>query len=636
MAINPRIDFSALLHLLQQEKDEDLAQFQKKMQSTSLKERRAKGVLWFPCNLFEQKHDTGERLIISVKRPKEHSFSHSFSNGKLVEVFPVSDENTVLRGVVNRVKEDTITVTINADDFPQWLKFSQIAVQLLFDDRTYFEMQEALKHLMLTEDARLIELQKKFYGEIPLMVNQDAYVAPNHLNKSQSEAVAKVVSANDIAVVHGPPGTGKTTTLVEAIKQVLFTETQVLVCAPSNTAVDLLAEKLTQEGVSVVRIGHPARVTDELLNQTLEAKVAQHQDYKLLKDLKKRSEEYFKMAGKWKRSFGSAEREQRKIMLTEARSLKKDAERTHNDIVDDVLFSARVVATTLVGANHKRLKRAKFPVCFIDEAGQALEPACWIPIIKSKKVVFAGDHKQLPPTVKSYEAGKAGLNYTLFERAINNLNADVLLTEQYRMHETIMNFSSREFYDGLLVANERNKLAKVYPSDTPLEFIDTAGTAFFEQQHPDTKSSFNPDEADLMIKHLQLYTAEVLNAGYDLPESIGIISPYKAQIGLIKLKLETSDLAAELLKKITVNTIDGFQGQERDVIYISLVRSNEKGEIGFLGDERRMNVALTRAKRKLVVIGDSATLAVRNKFYDRFLDFVQLNNAHKSAFEFMY
>jgi len=300
------------------------------------------------------------------------------------------------------------------------------------------------------------------------------------------------------------------------------------------------------------------------------------------------------------------------------------------------LFKTRVITTTLIGANHSKLKGIYFSTCFIDEAGQALEPACWIPIIKSNKVIFAGDHLQLPPTIRSIKASNLGLKETLFEKATKVQEANVVLTEQYRMHEKIMTFSSNQFYKGVLKAHHKNAKKKMSPDDSVLEFIDTAGTGFFELQHLETKSSYNPEEAKLLFKHLNIFTEELLIQGYDLPESIGIISPYKAQIEFLRNLLDTSKINLNIKNRITVNTIDGFQGQERDLIYISLVRSNESGEIGFLSDERRMNVALTRAKRKLVVVGDSGTIAAKNKLYNRFIDYVHEIDAYKSAFEFTY
>lgn len=636
MASNPVEHFLKLLKLLSMEQDEDLSQYQKKMLSTSFKERRANGVLWHPCLVEERNYDTGERLIIKIRKPKEHNYIHGFTSGKLVEIFPSSNESDSLKGVINKVREDVMFITLNADSFPNWVDYGKLGAQLLFDDKSYKEMKWALNELIKTESKKLLDLQDKILGFKAPCFKPYSYSSLSNLNESQQSAVSKVLGAEDFAIIHGPPGTGKTTTLVESIREVLKKESQVLVCAPSNAAVDLLTEKLSEQGVSTVRIGHPARVDEDILSQTLESKIAQHPDFKLLKDIKRKAEEYFKLGGKWKRNFGQSEREQRKILIQEARNLKKDADRIHSGIVEDILFSTRVITTTLIGANHSKLNGIHFTTCFIDEAGQALEPASWIPIIKSDKVIFAGDHLQLPPTVKSFKAGNAGLKETLFEKAIKVQKADVLLKEQYRMHEKIMTFPSNQFYEGVLKANDKNAQKKIFINDSVIEYIDTAGTGFYESQHPETKSSYNQEEAKLLFKHLKNYLEKIYSEGYDLPLSIGVISPYKAQVELLKKLLGTSGIEPNIQNRITINTIDGFQGQERDLIYISLVRSNESGEIGFLSDERRMNVALTRAQRKLVVLGDSATITVKNKFYNEFIDYIHEIHAYKSAFELMY
>ena len=276
-----------------------------------------------------------------------------------------------------------------------------------------------------------------------------------------------------------------------------------------------------------------------------------------------------------------------------------------------------------------------FKTVFIDEAAQALEPAAWIPILKAERVIFAGDHFQLPPTIKSYEAAKQGLEVTLFEKAINRNKADVMLQEQYRMHEGIMNFSSRYFYKNQLFANENVRYWKVFEEDKPIEFIDTAGTGYFEQIDPETKSSYNKEEVNLLLRHFQNYLDQIIS--FDKMrkvQNIGIISPYKAQVGLLKEEFDAKYKEDQkLMSKVAINTVDSFQGQERDIIYISLVRSNDKGEIGFLADTRRMNVAMTRAKKKLVIIGDSATIGQYN-FYEKFLDYINEANAYHSAFEF--
>jgi len=626
-----------LQKLLRQEKREDLVRYENKMQGSSFKQRRDMGVLWYPVFVDETKFDAGERLLIKVVRTPEHKQYHSFQSGKSVTVFLSSDSNVgEVNGVINQVKEFHMIITLNCDEVPNWIERGGLGVQLLFDENSYREMEFALKFLIESINPKLNDLKDKLLGvKKPDFSEQRGYVVRG-LNTSQNNALSLIQNANDIAFIHGPPGTGKTTTIVEAIYQTLKSEHQVMVCAPSNAAVDLLVEKLSQNGLSVVRMGHPARVTDEILNLTLDAKVARHQDFKLLKSLKKQSEEYFNLSGKWKRNFGASEREQRKFMLSEARKLRIEAQKLSNYITNDVLLKCQIVACTLVGASHKKLKGMRFTTVFMDEAGQALEPASWIPVLKADRIVMAGDHQQLPPTIKSFEAGKKGLSITLFEKAIRRNDADVMLKEQYRMHEKIMRFSSVYFYDSNLKANESVAQKTIFTNDSPLEFIDTAGTGFFESVNRETKSSLNKEEAVLVFKHLEKYWEEIKDAQINPVESIGIISPYKAQIEVLNSLLIDSDLPKELKSIISINTVDSFQGQERDIIYISLVRSNETGQIGFLSDERRMNVAMTRAKMKLVIVGDSATIASKNIFYNELIDYVNSIDAYKSAFELMY
>jgi ATP-dependent RNA/DNA helicase IGHMBP2 len=355
------------------------------------------------------------------------------------------------------------------------------------------------------------------------------------LNQSQNDALNLIRNARDVAIVHGPPGTGKTSTLVQSILYLLKEESQMMVCAPSNAAVDLLVEKLDDQGVNVVRIGHPARVTERILSNTLDAKIARHDDFKNLKSLRKKTEEFRTMALKYKRNFGKEERAQRGLLLSESRKLKEEAEHLEFYIVNSILSKAQVIASTLVGANNYHLKGMHFHSVFIDEAAQALEPACWIPILKSQRVVFAGDHFQLPPTIKSYEAAKNGLDETLFEKAIRRNNADAMLREQYRMHDKIMEFSNGYFYKGQLVANENVKSWTTFTDDPPMEFIDTAGTGFFEQIEQETRSSFNKEEANLLFRHLDDYLQQLeLHGGLEKITNIGIISPYKAQVSLLQ------------------------------------------------------------------------------------------------------
>ncbi|WP_456461362.1 AAA domain-containing protein [Reichenbachiella sp.] len=628
-----------LLILLKKEKEADLQQYRQKMAGTSLKERRKQGVCWYPINLEKTEYDAGERLIVKISRPPEHTDAHLFQSGKLISLFSAAggngDYEDAVNGVVNNVTKSHMHITMNVDELPAWLHHGQLGVQLLFDENAYREMERTLTALLNTKEDRIIAFKKILLGDQAAQFTNHETIRDLGLNDSQNAALHQIHNAQDIAIIHGPPGTGKTTTVVQAILETLKSEDQVLVCAPSNAAVDLLAEKLGEQKVEVLRIGHPARVTEEILSKTLDAKIANHKDFKDLKALRKQSDEYFAMAGKFKRNFGHAEKKQRKALRDEARALKTQAEHLNYYIVNDIISQSQVIACTLVGANNQMLKGMIFETVFIDEAAQALEPASWIPILKSNRVIFAGDHCQLPPTIKSFEAAKAGLEVTLFEKAIQRNQADTMLQEQYRMHEDIMNFSSRLFYKDQLMANEMVKNWKVFAEDQTVEFIDTAGCAYFEEVDPETRSSFNKEEADLLFKHLTNYlmSLDAMEKADELT-SVGIISPYKAQVVNMQEQLAAMELEESMANKLAVNTIDSFQGQERDVIYISLVRSNENGEIGFLSDTRRMNVALTRARKKLVVIGDSATIG-QHPFYEKFLDYINEIDAYRSAFEWM-
>jgi predicted DNA helicase len=367
---------------------------------------------------------------------------------------------------------------------------------------------------------------------------------------------------------------------------------------------------------------------------TLDNRMAAHASYKEIKKLKRQAAEYRDLAQKYKRSFGKAERDQRKALFAEARSLMKEVERTEDYIAADVLSKAQVITATLVGANHYTIKHLKFDTVVIDEAGQALEPACWIPVLKAQKVVMAGDHCQLPPVIKSMEAAAGGLRTTLMEKCVtHHPEAVVLLEEQYRMNNEIMGFSSQQFYEGRLQAHASVANRLLFENDSPLLFIDTAGCGYEEAQ--EGTSTYNPEEARFLLKHLDnlMQQVGVLDEGKK-PPSVAVISPYKHQVAILKELVEGTASLLPFAQAIQVNTIDSFQGQERDIVYISMTRSNSEGTIGFLSDIRRMNVAMTRARKKLVVIGDSATLA-QDVFYADFIEYAQGHNAYVSAWEFM-
>jgi len=498
----------------------------------------------------------------------------------------------------------------------------------------------ALQKVIEAENSRLAQLRDILYGINPATFEKPEEISVAHqLNQSQQDAVKLIASAKDVAVVHGPPGTGKTTTLIRSIMHTLMHEKQVLVCSPSNVAVDLMTEKLVQQGINVLRLGNPARVSEEVMNNTLDVRMMNHPNWKELKEYRKRAEEFFAMAKKYKRNFGYQERSQRNLLFTEAKQLQKDASTLEDYILWDQFEKAQVIACTPVVASGRLMRDLRFKTVFIDEAAQALEPMSWIPISRAERVIFAGDHLQLPPTVKSRKAEEGGLKYTLFERVIKvQHKATALLRTQYRMHEHIMGFSNKMFYEGKLEADVtvKDNLLSFDENDTllnrPFEFIDTAGGGYNEVQNPESLSYSNPEEATLLLNHL-VKVLEQYDVKPDEPLRIGIIAPYKQQTEFIRNYILENELFKDSRHHFSVRTVDGFQGQERDIICISMTRSNDRGEIGFLSDTRRMNVALTRAKRKLLVFGDSATLA-NHGFYKSFLDYVEEIGGYRSMWEF--
>jgi len=625
-----------LRQLLKIEKEADFDQYQQKILNSSVQQRKKDGVCWYPVRLQSHRITTGDRITIQIERPLEDDANHVFQVGSVVSVFQnlASQERAnYIGGVVSYLRKNVMKVALNSQDLPSWINEGKIGVDLMFDEATYREMDKALARLIDAENGRIVELREIFYGE------KKAMTLPGHsfqlpsLNDRQNDALTGIINAEDVAIIHGPPGTGKTTTLVQAIAEIVKTEKQVLVCAPSNAAVDLLVEKLTDHQLDVLRLGHPARVSGAAVMRSLDHLISSHSSYKQLKEVRKKADELKKLGYKYKRNFGHAERKQRNLILDEARNLKLEADHIEHYIMSDLLNSAQVVACTLINANHQLIRSRSFKSVFIDEASQALEPACWIPVMKAHRVILAGDHHQLPPTIKSYQAANDGLEITLFEKGINHQKVDVMLELQYRMHPTIMNFSSEMFYKGSLIAAE-SVLEAEGLDDAPFEFIDTAGCSYDEEVDKLTLSTYNREEGQLLIKHLKSLLEEHSKEVIQHNLRIGVIAPYKAQINFLDELVSDDSFFQDYASLLNINTVDAFQGQERDIIYISLVRSNGKGEIGFLKETRRLNVAMTRAKAKLVMIGDSATLC-QHEFFDKLITYVQSEGLYKSAFEFV-
>lgn len=627
-----------LRQTLKIERDEDLAQYKLHFSRNNINHRKENGVTWYPVVISNVEIGLGEYLVIDIERTTNLNEPHQFSGGKVAALFSNTyPDASPLNGTVKVIHQNKIRLTLNVDELPDWTDDGKLGINLLFDETSYKEMDIALEKVISASNSRLAKLRDVMYGLAVPAFKPEAAMAITGLNTSQNTAVTKIMSAQDIAIIHGPPGTGKTTTLVQAIRQTLMTEKQVLVCSPSNTAVDLLTEKLHREGISVLRLGNPARISEEVISNTLDAKIAAHESYKDLKSYRKTADEYFRMAGKYKRTFGKEEREQRQLLYIEARKILAEARHLEDFIIYEQFEKAQVIACTPVVSSNRMMRDKRFSTVFMDEAAQALEPMSWIPISRSERVIFAGDHFQLPPTVKSKKAEELGLKETLFERSMQIPDVSVMLNTQYRMHQTIMDFSNAEFYKGELKADVsvKDTLLSRHEDETRLnaafEFIDTAGCSYNEIINPESLSISNPEEASLLFRHMK---ALLQQYGTDRPIRIGIISPYKEQVQYISNKLAEEEELKAWLPSIAVKTIDGFQGQERDVIYISMVRSNEELEIGFLSDTRRMNVALTRAKKKLVVIGDSATIGT-HPFYKRFLEYAEGAGAYKSAWEFV-
>lgn len=633
------------LELTRLERQADLEYYRQKVLLRSLHQRVEEGTTWYPVKLKEDYIGTGERLIIEVERTSRLESPHAFQSGKSVNVFCNASgkpEKEHVGGVINYVRDNQMVITLNSEELPEWLDDGQLGVDVMFDEMTYREMELALQKVIKAEENRVAELRETLLGERQPQASE-ANIGPDEpgpaarvLNDSQLDAMKKVMTTADVAFIHGPPGTGKTTTLSQAIAGIARLEGQVLVCAPSNAAVDVLVEKLDELGLSVLRIGHPARVTEHTLSKTLDARIAAHVHFPELKSLRKRMEQLKGMAGKYKKKFGHHEKEQRRLLYEEARILKADADLLEFYITNDLLNSTQAICCTLVGASHPVLRGRKYKTTFIDEAGQALEGACWIPILRAARVIFAGDHQQLPPTIKSAEAAKAGLAQTLFEKGIERHPGwSRMLKVQYRMHESIMAFSSREFYNNQLQAHDAVKSWRLRPHQQPVEFIDTAGCGYQEKQDPETLSRFNEEEAQLLIRQVEKLVDEIsIEAWMEEHITLGIITPYRAQVDYLMKLAEASPVLEPLHKLITINTVDAFQGQERDAIAISLVRSNDKSEVGFLGDIRRTNVAMTRARKKLIMIGDSATLG-SHPFYTRLIEYMQTNGFYQSAFEIL-
>lgn len=596
--------------------------YQQHTRQAGIYKRVQQGVCWFPVAVGASRYNSLNQLTVEISRPGEDETEHTFEYGRPVCFFKVAADGTLhyfnFSAVISYVQDNRMVVVLPGPHVLADLTIAhELGVQLYFDDTSYKTMFAALHEVITARDNRTAHLREVLLGSLPASRRDLPRVSLPWLNKSQEKAVNAVLAAREVAVVHGPPGTGKTTTLVEAVFETLHRENQVMVSAQSNTAVDWIAEKLVDRGINVLRIGNPTRVNDKMLAFTYERRFEAHADYPELWNVRRAIRE----ATASLRKGGRGERDGLRNHLSRLRARATELEIR----IDSQLFSeARVIACTLVGAANRVLERKRFSSLFIDEAAQAVEAACWIAITRADRVILAGDHCQLPPVIKCMEAARGGLDRTLLEKVVATKPETVsLLTIQYRMHEDIMGFSSRWFYHNQLQAAPEVKYRGILDFDTAISWIDTAGMDFNEKCVGEATGRLNTGEAEMLMQQLKLYM-ERIGADRILDERIdfGVISPYRAQVQYLRRLLKKDAFFRPFRGLITVHTVDGFQGQERDVIFISLVRANENGQIGFLRDLRRMNVAITRARMKLLILGDADTLT-RHRFYKELYEYIE-------------
>ncbi len=618
--------FEQLLQLNNYERQEEASQFDLLMREWSVEKRVEAGICWHPLKIVETGYGFGDYPFAIIERTRRKELNHLFGAGKPVLLFSTEAEAPdPMKAAVQFVSGDQMKLVFFCDDEPDILSFSKLGVVVMPDENAYREQERAMNLVSNARNCRLAELRDVLLLHHPSRVTSDFQKLIPRLNQSQSDAVNLAVNSIDVTLIHGPPGTGKTTTVIALAKELVMREERVMLTAASNTAVDLLALKASEEGLSVLRVGNPARIDEKIESMTPEGIVMQHEHYSDIKKFRKEAAELRRMASKYKRSFGKAEREQRKLILQEAKNRVKEAIQLENYLFDLAVQKADVICCTLIGSTNSLIRNIEFDTVIIDEAAQAPEPATWVPISKANKVVFAGDPFQLPPVVKSDAAIKGGLMLTLMEKLLNRLPT-ALLRVQYRMRPVIMEFSNRFFYQNQLIANET--LVNPASLSDALLFIDTSGKAWDEELNFETKSYTNPSEANFIV---HLFPYFLTNWGLQHLKT-GLISPYQQQVKLLQ-ELFNNNKSNFLDDFPEIQTIDSFQGQERDAIIVSLVRSNQKSEIGFLKDYRRMNVAMTRAKHKLLLIGDSSTLG-NDRFYSEFIDFTQENECYKSVWEY--
>jgi predicted DNA helicase len=592
--------------------EKEQAQRYKLDQQHTLKALKAEGLALHPIIVTRKNFGYADYPEISFKLsfPPE---ANMFKDGAAIECFITGEEP--VKGILMSLDGKAGEFRLFAPDFPDWIEDNGVGIKLAPDTRTTSIMKKVLNELEVNKP--LFKLFEQLHSEIAKpfgkleQTNANVHFSNHRLNESQQNAVKAIMQNDQVVIVHGPPGTGKTTTLIEAILQLIKAGEKVLVSAPSNTAVDNIAKGLIQQGVKLLRVGNTSKVDEMIFSHTPEGKLANSKQQKEIKQLKIRAEEFRKMALKYKRSFGKAEREQRNLLFKEVKNIRTEIKKLQAYNEEKLYEEAEVIAGTPIGLYDAGIDHLTFQTLVIDEAGQCIEPLAWCIFPFAEKIVLAGDHWQLPPTVLSHEAARLGFNKSVLETAITRIPAIFLLNTQYRMRNAIAGFSSNYFYNNLLLTAEH-----LHSTGKHITFIDTAGSGYNEVHGPDGTSLQNEGELNIV---LQLMETEMLD-----PLKTALISPYSGQVTAAKEVLP---------KQMRISTIDSFQGQEKETIIVSLVRSNDDGDIGFLKDYRRMNVAITRAKEQLFVIGDSATIGA-DPFYNSFLTYIEQHGTYRTSWEF--
>lgn len=611
----PSADLQRQYDLLQMEYEYEKETYRQQSERIGIHRKIQQGLCWYPVIPGKSYYNSLNQFVIEIERKDDKEIEHNFEYGRPVCFVTTNGTGSPrylnFSGIISYVQEDRMIVVLPTPSalFDLQGVNSELGVQLYFDETSYKTMFTALSGVMKAKNNHLAHLRDVLLGKTPVSRRSLFPVRFPWLNTTQEEAVNHVLAAKEVSIVHGPPGTGKTTTLVEAIYETLHRENQVMVCAQSNTAVDWISEKLVDRGINVLRIGNPTRVNDKMLSFTYERRFESHPDYSELWGIRKAIREI-------QSSFRKKSHSEKETARNRLSRLRFRATELEVQIDADLFGEARVIACTLVGSANRVLTNHTFTTLFIDEAAQALEAACWIAISKADRVILAGDHHQLPPTIKCIEAARGGLDRTLMQKVATNKPETVsLLKIQYRMHQDIMCFSSHWFYQDELKAAPEVSDRGILTYETPVVWFDTADCDFEEDQLSESLSRINKQEAALLVEQLQIYIEKITKERV-LDERIdfGLISPYKSQVQYIRGLIKRNAFFKPFRKLITVHTVDGFQGQERDVIMISLVRANDQGNIGFLNDLRRMNVAITRARMKLIILGDASTLT-KHTFY---------------------